>query len=94
MLEHGQMHRKVTATGQISTRRSRALTATLLLLPPALFGARLLFVIAHWPAYRQEPRRMWRASEGGAAMYGGLLVAVPLKCSKQGGERPSSAARS
>jgi phosphatidylglycerol:prolipoprotein diacylglycerol transferase len=57
---------------------ARTLTATLLLLPPALIGARLLFVISRWRAYRREPRRMWRLSDGGAAMYGGLLLAVPL----------------
>jgi phosphatidylglycerol:prolipoprotein diacylglycerol transferase len=56
--------------------------ATLLLLIPALIGARLLFVAAYWEHYRREPRRMWRRSEGGAAVYGGLplslLVSVPL----------------
>jgi prolipoprotein diacylglyceryltransferase len=56
--------------------------ATLLLLIPALAGARLLFVAAHWGIYRNEPARIWRRSEGGAAMYGGLplalLCSVPL----------------
>src|SRR5437899_4670584 len=70
----GQHH----AATVIQIDPTRALTATLILLAPALVGARLLFVIAHWPAYRREPRRIWRASEGGAAMYGGLLIAVPL----------------
>jgi len=56
--------------------------ATLLLLIPALAGARLLFVATHWEIYRNEPARIWRRSEGGAAMYGGLpfalLCSVPL----------------
>jgi phosphatidylglycerol:prolipoprotein diacylglycerol transferase len=57
-------------------------TATLLLLVPALVGARLLYVASHWETYRREPARIWRRSEGGAAVYGGLpfslLASVPL----------------
>lgn len=56
--------------------------ATLLLLVPALAGARLLYVASHWETYRREPARIWRRSEGGAAMYGGLplslLASIPL----------------
>lgn len=52
--------------------------ATILLLIPALLGARLLFVVEHWAIYRREPRRTWRRSEGGAAMYGGLALALPI----------------
>jgi len=52
--------------------------ATILLLIPALLGARLLFVAEHWAIFHREPRRIWRRSEGGAAMYGGLALAVPL----------------
>jgi len=56
--------------------------ATLLLLVPALVGARLLFVVSHWEYYRREPKRIWRRSEGGGALYGGLplalLVSLPL----------------
>jgi prolipoprotein diacylglyceryltransferase len=50
--------------------------ATLVLLIPALVGARLLFVASHWELYRREPQRIWRRSEGGAAMYGGLPLAL------------------
>jgi len=57
---------------------SRALAATLLLLMPALVGARLLFVATHLESFRRQPLRIWRAQEGGAAMYGGLLLATPL----------------
>jgi prolipoprotein diacylglyceryltransferase len=60
----------------------RVFVATLILIVPALVGARLLYVAAHWDAYRRAPRRIWRRSEGGAAMYGGLplavVVSVPL----------------
>jgi phosphatidylglycerol:prolipoprotein diacylglycerol transferase len=54
------------------------LTATLLLLTAALLGARLLFVIANWQIYRMSPARIFRFSDGGASMYGGLLFGVPL----------------
>ena len=56
----------------------RALLATLILLVPALMGARLIYVAQHWDRYRRNPRRIWNRSEGGATMYGGLLVAFPL----------------
>ena len=52
--------------------------ATILLLFPALGGARVLFVLIHWPQYREKPRSIWNTREGGAAQYGGILVAVPL----------------
>src|SRR6266540_3563503 len=52
--------------------------ATVILLVPALVGARLLFVLMNWPVYAHEPARIWRRSEGGMAMYGGLVLAVPL----------------
>ncbi len=56
----------------------RVFVATFLLMFPALGGARLLFVAIHWDAFKQEPHRIWKTNEGGAAMYGGILVAVPL----------------
>jgi prolipoprotein diacylglyceryltransferase len=51
---------------------------TVLLLVPALAGARLLHVASHWRIYRAAPHRIWNQAEGGAAMYGGLPLAVPL----------------
>jgi phosphatidylglycerol---prolipoprotein diacylglyceryl transferase len=61
---------------------SSVFIATLVLLVPALIGARLLFVASRWELYSREPRRIWRRSEGGAALYGGLpcavLVSLPL----------------
>jgi len=55
---------------------------TLLACGGGLIGGRLSFVVARWPIYWREPRRIWSGSEGGADMYGGLplavLVSVPL----------------
>lgn len=50
--------------------------ATVLLLVPALAGARLWYVIQHLGSYRAEPRRLWLRSEGGMALYGGLVLGV------------------
>jgi phosphatidylglycerol:prolipoprotein diacylglycerol transferase len=54
------------------------LSVTLLLLTIALLGARLLHVIVNWRVYREHPQRMFQFASGGASMYGGLLLAVPL----------------
>src|SRR4030095_14917404 len=54
------------------------LTATLALLSAALLGARLLYVLTEWPFYRERRGEILRFSRGGASMYGGLLLAVPL----------------
>jgi phosphatidylglycerol---prolipoprotein diacylglyceryl transferase len=56
----------------------RVFIATCILLFPALAGARLLHVASHWKFYRANRSRIWDRSEGGAANYGGILVAVPL----------------
>jgi phosphatidylglycerol---prolipoprotein diacylglyceryl transferase len=56
----------------------RTLVTTLALLTSALLGARLLFVFPRWQYYRAELSRIWRFSDGGASMYGGLFLAVPL----------------
>ncbi len=66
------------AAGAIGMDTSRTLAATLLLLMAALFGARLLFVITEWPRYRRTPRHILRFADGGASMYGGLFLAIPL----------------
>jgi len=55
---------------------ARALLAMVLLTIPGLVGARLLFVATNWHRYRHDRARIWRRSEGGAAMQGGLLLAV------------------
>jgi phosphatidylglycerol:prolipoprotein diacylglycerol transferase len=62
--------------GSAGLERSRVALATIVLLIPALAGARLWFVLEHWSVFRREPRRIWRRSEGGAALHGGLLLSV------------------
>lgn len=56
----------------------RAFAGILILIVPALVGSRLWFVLTHWQVFRREPRRLWRRGEGGAALVGGLLLAVAL----------------
>jgi phosphatidylglycerol:prolipoprotein diacylglycerol transferase len=56
----------------------RVMVATLLLVIPALVGARLLYVVSHWRLYRGGQRRIWDRREGGAAMYGGLAAMLAL----------------
>jgi len=60
----------------------RAYTATLILIIPALAGARLFYVAIHWNDYRHHPRRIWNRREGGYIMYGGLplmlVCSIPL----------------
>ena len=56
----------------------RVYIATLILIGPALLGARLLYVAAHWPEYRNDRGRIWNRNEGGLAMYGGLPVMLGL----------------
>ena len=65
------------AATRVGLPAARVLAATIILLVPALAGARLLFVASHWTRYRRTPREIWNRSEGGMAMYGGLLLAVP-----------------
>jgi len=57
---------------------SKVFAATFLLIISALAGARLLFVAANWQTYRKNISEIWNPVDGGAAQYGGLLVAVPL----------------
>jgi phosphatidylglycerol:prolipoprotein diacylglycerol transferase len=57
---------------------TRTHVAMLLLTAPALFGARLWFAVLHWPAFRRDPTRLWRRSDGGAALYGGFVLALAV----------------
>jgi phosphatidylglycerol---prolipoprotein diacylglyceryl transferase len=52
--------------------------AVVILMIPALAGSRLYFVMTRWEFYRRNPERIWRLSEGGMSMYGGIILAVPL----------------
>ncbi|HTY84613.1 MAG TPA: prolipoprotein diacylglyceryl transferase family protein [Silvibacterium sp.] len=60
----------------------RTYVATILLLIPALAGARLLWIASHWTYCRTHPRDIWNRRQGGFMMYGGLpfalLVSIPL----------------
>src|SRR5688572_30818475 len=56
----------------------RVYIATFALILPALAGARLLYVACEWPRFRRTGAAIWNRNEGGAAQYGGLLLAVPL----------------
>jgi prolipoprotein diacylglyceryltransferase len=61
---------------------ARVYFATLTLLPIALAGSRVLFVMAHWPEFRSARHLIWRRGEGGLAMYGGvplmLAASIPV----------------
>jgi len=60
----------------------RVYVATLILIVPALAGARLQYVFTHWNRYRSNPRMIWNRRDSGFSMYGGLpaalVVSIPL----------------
>lgn len=56
----------------------RVWIATLILFAAALVGARLLFVAVEWRRHGRGRGRLFDRNQGGAAQYGGLLVALPL----------------
>jgi phosphatidylglycerol:prolipoprotein diacylglycerol transferase len=56
----------------------RVAAATTLLIVPALVGSRLLYVATHLDAYRGRWELAVRRSAGGGAMYGGLILGLPL----------------
>lgn len=51
--------------------------AMIVLLVPALFGARLLYVIKNWKRFTRHRNLIWQRSTGGMSVYG-MLVAIPL----------------
>lgn len=53
----------------------RAYLVLLLLVIPALVGSKILFILSHLHLYRAEPSRAWRRGDGGASLYGGLILA-------------------
>lgn len=57
---------------------SRVAMATIGLLVPALAGARLLYVLVHLDRFRAEPRLLWRRTDGGSALYGGLILSIAV----------------
>ena len=58
--------------------RVPASIATLIMFAPAVAGARIWFVLDHWTIYRRDLRRIWRHSDGGMTLYGGLVLALVL----------------
>jgi phosphatidylglycerol:prolipoprotein diacylglycerol transferase len=69
-----------TAVGRAEGMYPLRLYAGLVLLTiPALVGSRLLYVFSHWQFYRQHLSLVWPRQTGGAALYGGLILA--LACS-------------
>jgi phosphatidylglycerol---prolipoprotein diacylglyceryl transferase len=57
---------------------ARVFVATILLAIVGMIGARMMFVATHWAVYRREPQRIWRRSEGGADLLGGVGLAVAV----------------
>ncbi|MDX6449414.1 MAG: phosphatidylglycerol---prolipoprotein diacylglyceryl transferase [Gaiellaceae bacterium] len=57
---------------------ARVAFATTVLIVPALVGSRLMYVLTHRGAYRGRWRLAARRDAGGGAMYGGLILALPL----------------
>lgn len=67
------------AVGRAAGENALRLHVALVLLTiPALLGSRLLYVVTHRKLYT-EHARLWSRGTGGAALYGGLLLA--LACS-------------
>jgi prolipoprotein diacylglyceryltransferase len=56
----------------------RVYIATLLLLPAALIGSRLLFVAGRWRYFLDHPEAFWRRSGGGMSMLGAIPLMVSL----------------
>jgi phosphatidylglycerol---prolipoprotein diacylglyceryl transferase len=59
-------------------RRSPAAIGALILFVPALVGSRVWYVLDHWTTYRRQPAHIWRRSEGGMTLYGGLVLSLVL----------------
>lgn len=57
---------------------TRFTVAALVLLGPALVGARLLFLLQHRRRWRTGQVPTWERAGGGASLYGGLVAAVAL----------------
>lgn len=56
----------------------RFVIATVALLLPALAGSRALYVLEHRDRFRDDRRAAVRRGSGGAALFGGLALVIPL----------------
>lgn len=56
----------------------RAYVGYVLLLVPALLGARVLHVLKHWDRYGAAPRLILDRRDSGLALYGGLILSLLL----------------
>ena len=71
------------AAGNVAAHAARidafaVYVATLMLVPIGLIGAKLLYVVSHWQLFRSGLRQVWSPNQGGAALYGGLILVLPL----------------
>ena len=66
------------AAGRTGVDRTHVASAMIVLLVPAFVGARLLFVLQHVEMFRADHGRIWRRSDGGSALYGGLLLSTGM----------------
>jgi phosphatidylglycerol---prolipoprotein diacylglyceryl transferase len=69
---------ELLAASRVGVDSGDLLLATLVMAAVALLGSRLLYVALYWSNFRGEPARILRFAEGGASIYGGLLLAVPV----------------
>ncbi|WP_428342084.1 prolipoprotein diacylglyceryl transferase [Mycobacterium sp.] len=63
---------------EVGLPRAPAADAMLVLFVPAIIGARIWFVLDHWSIYWHDKRRIWRRSDSGMTLYGGLVLALAL----------------
>ena len=72
------IYTELLAARRIGVDSGDLLLATLIMAAVAWLGSRLLYVALYWPRYRGRPGRILNFAEGGASIYGGLLLAVPV----------------
>ena len=66
------------AANAVGANAWRVYVATLVLLPVALVGSRLLFLVGRWRYYVEHPGRIWRRTDGGMSMLGGVPIMVAV----------------
>lgn len=61
---------------RVGVSPGRGAASALVLMVPALAGARIWFVMTHWALYAPSPGLICRRSHGGMALYGGLVLSL------------------